>query len=213
MSILNARPRLGGKPQHLRRDGILPLALVEKSHNTLMLQTNLDEMKKAAAHVDGLGRLDLQIEGEKRPRKVMIKHVDKDYIKQRLMHVTFQEVSEDDTIKVDILVVGSGTPQAVTDGEGVLMQATDHIKLRGKMSDMPESITVDVSGLALHETIQAGGIELPEGIELLSSPESTLFSVTTIAEPVLEPEIAVQEGEDEIPADEATPGEEAGEQS
>ena len=54
-------------------------------------------------------------------------------------------------------------------------------------SDPPfKMIEIDVSGMVLHDAIFAHQAKLPEGVELLSSPDSQLFSVTIAKEPELE---------------------------
>ncbi len=58
------------------------------------------------------------------------------------------------------------------------MHPTDHVKVKGKVSDIPDTIEVDISGLAMHESITAAHITLPEGVELISNHDTQLFSVT-----------------------------------
>jgi large subunit ribosomal protein L25 len=206
MSVLNAEPRSEGlKPKQLRRLGILPMALVKKDHTTVPLQTKVEELKRATAHIDGLGRLDLQIEGEKKLLKVILKQIDKDYIRQQLIHITVQEVSEDDRLKMDVVVHSVGTPQPVIDNLGTIVQVTDALTLRAKLSEMPESIEVDVAHLELNTAIMAHEITLPEGVELLSSPDATLFSVQHVKVVSLEPETEAAEPA-EIGAEEETEG-------
>jgi large subunit ribosomal protein L25 len=196
MSILHVERRAPGaaKPKHLRQQGLLPLGLVTREHKTDQLQVSAEELKRAMAHVDALGRLDIEIAGEKGRRKVMVKHVDKDYLKGQITHVTFQEISEDDTVKVDVPITAIGTPAPVTEGLGVLMHPTDHIKIRGRMGDLPNHIEVDVSNLEMTGHINASDVQLPEGVELISSPDATLFSVTAIkVEEPVESEVAGEE--------------------
>jgi large subunit ribosomal protein L25 len=171
------RSRTSDKPKQLRRSGMLPMALIERSHETTLLQANTEALRKAIRQSDGLGRIELQIEGEKGSRKAIVKHVESDPLKHELIHVTLQEVSEDDSIKVDIPVVAIGEPKAMETDELILTHVTDHLKVKGKMSSLPERIEVDVTNLEAGGHINASDIQLPEGIELISSPESTLFSL------------------------------------
>jgi large subunit ribosomal protein L25 len=196
MSELKAAPRTQGiKPKQMRKQGLLPMALVQRDTTTIPLQTTVDDLKRATAHIDGLGRMDLRIEGEPQARKVILKQVDKDYIRQELIHLTVQEVTEDDTMKIDVTVIASGTPVGIGENESaVLIQATDTVTLRGKLSQIPETVQVDVSDLGLDGSISASDLNLPDGVELMSSGDATLFSLTVVKEQVLEPELP-QEGE------------------
>jgi large subunit ribosomal protein L25 len=196
MSVLQVERRVAGatKPKHLRKQGLLPLAFVTKDNQTATMQVSAENLRKAMSHIDALGRLDIEIAGEKGKRKVMVKQVDKDYLKGQILHVVLQEVSDDDTVKIDIPVVPIGTPQPVEDGIGVLVHPTDHIKIRGRMGDLPNHFEVDVSKLEMTGHINASDVVLPEGIELISSPDATLFSLSAIQ--VEEPAESVAMGEE-----------------
>jgi large subunit ribosomal protein L25 len=181
------------------------MALLERKHGTMLIQASIDDLRNAIRHADGLGRLDIMVDGEKKARKAIVRTVENDPIKHQMIHVTLQEVSDDDMIRLDVPVVALGVPTAMEDTEFVLMQTADHLKIRGRMADMPEKIEVDVTGLELGHHISAGDVTLPEGMELQSSPETTLFTLrqpTVMTEEPAEAEAAEGEGE-ETPAEES----------
>jgi large subunit ribosomal protein L25 len=171
------RSRSTSKPKQLRRQGLLPMALVERSHETMLIQAPLDTLREAMRHTDGLGRLEIQIDGEPGARKAIVKHIEQDALRHELMHVTLQEVADDDQVRLDVPVIARGEPQAMADGDLMLMAVTDHVKLRGRLSDMPDHVEVDVSGLQPGQHIEAHELQLPEGIDLVSAGEATLFSL------------------------------------
>lgn len=199
MSIFNVQPRSRStsKPKQLRRDGLLPMALVERTHQTMLIQAPVEALRKAMHSADGLGRLDIQIEGEKTPRKAIVKHIEQDALKHMLIHVTLQEVTEDDQVKMDVPVVAIGEPTAMETEDLMLMAVTDHVKLRGRLADMPDHLEVDVTGLEPGHHIEAGNVQLPAGIELMSSADATLFSLRSREEATAEPEPTEGTGADE----------------
>jgi large subunit ribosomal protein L25 len=204
MSVLQVEHRTSEKPAHLRRKGLLPMALVGRDHKTVLIQASEQALRKAMAGADGLGRLDLEVEGEKKARKVMLKHIEKNFVRQEILCVILVEVSADDIIKIDIPVIALNIPEEF-EGHGLsFTQPTDMIKVRGKMSLLPERIELDVSSLEVGHHISAGDLTLPEGIELLSSPDSTIFSLAHLKVASLEPETAPEEE-----GGEAAEGEEA----
>lgn len=189
MSVLQVSNRAAeSKPKALRKTGMVPMALVEKGGHTRLIQGNAKEVQRALSHAHGAGMIEIAVEGDSEHHSAVVKSVDRDIISRSLNHVTFMQVSKDDKIKVDVPIVAVGTSQAVVDGLGVLMHPTDHIKVRGRVSDIPDQIEVDVSGLGVHESITVSDLKLPAGIELMSSPDSQLFSVTIPKEPTLEEE-------------------------
>jgi len=177
------------------------MALVERTHATILIQARADEFRSAIVHTDAMGRLDFKIEGETQTRRAIVKNVEQDVLKRELLHITLQEVSEEDMVKVDVPVVATGTPSSATDGDYVLMAATDHVKVRGKLGLIPERIEVNVSHLEPGHHIAASDIQMPAGVELMSSPDATLFSLrsSTVTE---QPESA-QEVSEESTAEQA----------
>lgn len=202
MSVLHVERRTSGKPAQLRRRGMLPMVLVQRDNTNSLIQATEVELRKAMAAADGLGRLDLEIAGEKKPRKVLVKHIDKNFVHQQILCVTLVEVGADDVVKIDLPVVGINAPEDF-EGHGLsLTHPTDHVKVRGKMSSLPERVEVDLANLEVGHHINAGDVQLPEGVELISSADATLFSLQVLKAASLEPE-AVAEPEAEEGAEES----------
>ena len=186
------------KPAHLRRAGLIPLALTRRDHSTITLQATIDSLKSALKAADGHGRFELKLDGGD-TIKVILKQQAFDWLHHKPLSATLQEVGEDDVLKLDVPIISTGTPEPVKAGEAMLTQPTSHVKLRGKVADMPEHIEIDVAHLTIGDSISAHELELPEGVDLLSSPEATLFTcqvIRTITEAELTPSVPV-EGEAE----------------
>src|SRR5947209_7119586 len=128
MSTLKVQRR---DPAHqarkLRKQGILPMALVRRDHSTTLIQAQEDDLKRALKTIGGLGRLDLETEDGK--IKAVIRQIEKDWATQHLINAVLQEVTEDDLMKMNVTVVPVGTPEAVTDGRATLLQPTDHLQV------------------------------------------------------------------------------------
>lgn len=167
------------KPTHLRREGIIPLALTRRDHSTINLMAPVEELRSALKHADGHGRFEVKLNGEK-VIKVILKQQTYDWLHHKALSATLQEVGEDDVLKLDVPVISTGTPQAVSDGEAMLTQPTSHVKLRGKVADMPEQLEIDVSQLGVGDSISAHNVQLPAGVDLISAPDATLFTVQVI---------------------------------
>ena len=201
MSALQAELRdpNKSKPTHLRRAGLIPLALTRRDHTTVNLQAPIEALKAAIKQADGHGRFQITLQSGD-TIKVILKQQAFDWLHHKPLSATLQEVGEDDVLKLDVPVTSTGTPTAVKDGEATLTQPTTSVRLRGKVADMPEFIEVDVSHLAIGDSISAHELELPEGVDLLSSGEATLFVcqvIRAITEADLTPSVPTEEGEGE----------------
>lgn len=209
MSVLNVKERaVEAKPKALRHAGMVPMALVRKGGQTVLIQAAVNDLKRALAKARGAGMIDVLVEGTKTPVSAIVKSIDRDTISRSLTHVSMLQVNKDDTIRVDVPIVAVGMPEIVNEGEAVLMHPTDHVKVKGKVSDIPDTIEVDISGLGMHESITAGQVTLPEGVELVSNHDTQLFSVTMPAKIEVE-EAAPEEAESvEVPTVAETEAEE-----
>lgn len=171
------RPEDGPAAKKLRKAGVLPMALIQREHSTVMLQAPSDRFREALKHVDGHGTLVLQIGTERRPRKAIVKQIDQDALRNQLIHVTLQEVSDEDQVKMDvpILVVAHSEEE----GNGAtLSQVMDTLKVRGRLMDIPDHIEVDASKLSAGEHLEVSQLSLPESVEVLSAADATVITLT-----------------------------------
>ena len=201
MSILSATRRSeSSKPKQLRRNGVIPMALVQRTHETLSIQAPLDAFRRAMSQADGHGRFELLIDGESTPRKAIVKQIEKHALRQEWIHVTLLEVAEDDLLKIDVPIVATGENEELKGKSVVLNSATDHIRVRGKVTDLPERFEVDISNLQPGEHITAADLPLPAGVELLSTPDLLLFSLQIVKE---EADVTAETDSAEAPSEEA----------
>ncbi len=139
-------------------------------------------------------------------KKVMLKDLQVDPIKDTYIHADFYEISMDTELTVEIPIHLLNTPVGVTKG-GILQ----HVKREIEISCLPDRlidfVEVDVSGLDIGDAIHVGDIPLPEGIKCLDDEELT---VAVVAAPTVGPERAEEEEEIE---EEAGEKEEKSEQS
>ena len=93
-------------------------------------------------------------------------------------------------VDVNVHLEGDAAPETVV--------TTDHTSLQLEVlaTDIPESITVSVEGLAAGTQILAGEVELPEGATLVTDAEALVVNVTAqVSVEALEAELAEAEAE------------------
>ena len=134
-----------------------------------------------------------------------------------LVHVDFAPVNMRERIEVTVPLAVVGEAPGVEEG-GVLQQVAYEIQVESLPGDIPQEITIDVSGLGMHENLTLGDLTLPEGVTLLSEPEEVAVTVTApteITEEEMEAAGIVEEpteGEEAAEIEEAAEGEEASEE-
>jgi large subunit ribosomal protein L25 len=134
-----------------------------------------------------------------------------------LLHVDFAPVDMLERIEVTVPLAVVGEAPGVEEG-GVLQQVAYEIQVESLPGDIPQEVTIDVSGLGMHENLTLGDLTLPEGVTLLSEPEWVAVTVTApteITEEEMEAAGIVEEPTEEEEAaemEEAAEGEEASEE-
>jgi len=158
----------------LRLNGIMPMALITKKGGTRLIQAPNSALKEVISQTKGLVMFDVE-EGNNKVRVVM-KDVQRHPSTRRVIHMTVQEVLDTDTIKVPIPVHIVGEPEAVTKKSATLIVPMNQIDIQAVVSDLPDAITVDVSGLAQNDKITVGDLTLPKGVTALNSPDAVIAS-------------------------------------
>jgi large subunit ribosomal protein L25 len=141
----------------------------------------------------------------------------RDPVSGLLVHVDFAPVNMAERIEVTVPLHVTGDAPGVEEG-GVLQQVAYEIQVESLPGDIPQGVTLDVSGLGMNENLTLGDLTLPEGVTLLSEPEEVAVTVTApteISEEEMEAAGIVEEPTDEAEAaaaEEAAEDEEAAEE-
>jgi len=148
----------------------------------------------------------------------------RDPVSGLLVHVDFAPVNMTELIEVTVPLHVTGDAPGVEEG-GVLQQVAYEIQVESLPGDIPQEITLDVSGLGMNENLTLGELTLPEGVTLLSEPEDVAVTVTApteiseeemeaagIVEEPTDEEEAAAEGEEEAAEGEEAPEEDAAEE-
>ncbi len=202
----------------LRRNGLTPGVMYGKNiKEAIPLFFKVDELKKMLKN-SGKG-LNLVIKfrsesTELNDKLAMVKDYAIDPISRRVQHVDFWEVSLATRTRVKVHVELTGKPVGVTMG-GILDHITREIEIECLPADIPDKITVDVTGLKIGHSIHVKNIKLKEGIKILTDPETTIAAVSAVKEEVVpaapaagtvEPEV-IKKGKEEVPEEEEAPSE------
>lgn len=147
----------------------------------------------------------LRIGDRELQRMVLIREVQRHPVTDRLMHADFVRVEMDRKVEVSVPVNFVGTPLGVKNEGGLLDYIRRQVMIKVLPAAIPESLDADISALHAGQHLEAGKIQLPEGIELVTPPTDTLVTVIgkakaeatyeTPAAPVAEPEVTEQKDE------------------
>ncbi|HUT47053.1 MAG TPA: 50S ribosomal protein L25 [Sedimentisphaerales bacterium] len=136
----------------------------------------------AHSFVEGLHHghrlVDVQIGNNK--EKTIVKELQYDHLGKNIIHVDLIRVDVGETVKVTVPIELKGTAAGAHEN-GIIEEQTDHLEIECRVTDIPETIVVSVKDVHVGGTLHAGEIELPDGIKLVSSPETLLVTCHLVA--------------------------------
>ncbi len=175
------RDILGKKTKFLRRQGIVPTHLYGRNVGSLALQCDLAELEGIIAQAGVTRLINLEIDGDKKPRSIFIREVQRDAITEKLLHVDFYQVKKTEKIKVDVPIVLVGEAPAMKLKGRTLMQQLSGLSIECLPDQIPRTIEVDISSLeGLEQSILVRDIALSPEIAVLVHPEQMVVKVSEV---------------------------------
>ncbi len=99
-------------------------------------------------------------------------------------HVDLFALDMTKAVRVSIEIKIEGKAIGLSEG-GLLNVVTRQVEVECLPTNIPESIIVDVTNLAMGDSIHAAALKIPDGIKLLSRPELTIVAVVEQEEEVV----------------------------
>lgn len=166
-----------GTARKLRAAGQVPAVLYGHGEKPRPLAVNAHELGLliAAVNVENtLVRLDIDGEG---PQDVLLREVQMHAYKPEALHVDFFHVHGDEKLHVKIPVRLTGTPVGVHTDGGVLDHVLYDLDVECLPGNIPDGVEIDVSNLALGESVRVGDIPPRDGVKFLQDAELPIASV------------------------------------
>ena len=212
------QPQLAAQVRHtkgkqaakkLRKSKKIPAIFYGPKSEPVMLTLDYPELERVLKQSTGENViLDLNVQSDKgtETKKVMLKELLVDPVKDTYLHVDFYEISMDKEITVSVPIRLINTPAGVTKG-GVLQNIRRELEISGLPDKIVDSLEIDVAELEIGDAVHVRDIVLPSG--LLTSEDEAL-TVAVVAAPTVVPEIEEEEVE-EVVEEEAAEEEEKAE--
>ena len=125
---------------------------------------------------------------------VILKAVQRHPFKPVIMHVDFQRINMHEKLHMHIPLhfVGDEEAPGVKEG-GLISHIISDVEVVCLPGDLPEYIEVDISNLAMNETLHLSDLKLPTGVEILALTHEDDKPVVSIHMPRVEEEPVVEE--------------------
>ena len=190
-----------GVARSLRRQALIPAVFYGPEVDPIPLILQSRELEKLITTGAGENILiDLNIEDGKstQSHRAMIKEIQVDPVMQNILHVDLYAISMDKKISVEVPITLTGTAVGVSDEGGILQQVSRTLEVSCLPDRIPEAFELEVTALAIGDSLHVSDLEIPEGVDVLAEDELTVASVvppTKVEE--IEPEVLEEEEEGE----------------
>ena len=114
-------------------------------------------------------------------RDVIIKSIQYHPITEKMIHIDLYGVDMDTkvTVKVPIVIIGQSV--GIREEGGVLNQSMTEVDIECLPQDIPQNIEVDISDLAIGDTLRLENIKISDNLELVGDLEMLIASVVAPA--------------------------------
>lgn len=155
----------GGMPAIVYGHGEKPAPVVMEAH----------ELNRMIHDGEKIFRMELDGSG---PETVLLKDVQFDYLGTDIVHCDFARVDLNERMTVSVPLRFRGQAPGMKQAGAVMMHPHDEIELECTLSNLPDEIEVDMSGLDVHDTITAADVKLPlETMKLMSDPDMVVAQI------------------------------------
>jgi large subunit ribosomal protein L25 len=196
-----------GSLRTLRSQGITPAVLYGREVGNIIIQVPTKELENIIAKhsiSSSLINLNMSNGEEEESYMVMCREIQRDPLRGDLLHADFLQVVLTEEIETEVRIVLVGEAPGVQEG-GILQHMLRTVTVSCLPTNMPDRLEADISGLNMGDQVTVGDLEAPEGVQIVSEPNSVIALVVA---PMAEEEEEEEELEEAIADEEVTDADE-----
>jgi large subunit ribosomal protein L25 len=129
----------------------------------------------------------------------LVKAVQWDHMGDEILHIDLARVDLSETVSVDVDIELHGDAVGLKESGTVLDHTLSTVAVRCRVTEIPESIRIDVSELGVNATFTVADLSLPAGVECALPAETVLAAVRVLAIAETEDEVEAVEGAEAEP--------------
>lgn len=176
-----------------RRAGMIPGVIYGEKKAPVMFSISSLDLDAQMRH-KGFWTRQFEVEVGKQKHHVICQDIQLHPLTDRPVHVDFLRVSDNTALIIEVPVVYENESAAPGIKMGGTLNAIyREIEVECKPKDIPESLTVDLTGLEINDVVKMSDIKFPKGVKPTEEEDVTVATIT--APTAVEEEIPVSEGE------------------
>lgn len=163
--------------RRLRKQGFVPAVLYGESMESRPLVVSKKDIVQILKLESGENTI-FKVAVDTNMYDAMIKDLQVDPVTDELLHADLIRISMDKPVRVTVPIVHSGEPVGVKTEGGFVDFVTREVEVECLPRDIPESLSIDISELHIHQSIKAEGMAIPAGVKLITEPATVLVLVS-----------------------------------
>lgn len=127
---------------------------------------------------------------------VMMTDMQRDSLSHHVTHIDFHRINMNEKVTTHARIEVNGTSPGEKEG-GMLQIVLHEVEIQCYPKDIPDSIPLDVSGLAVGENLTISDLKVPSGIEITQDPSMVIVAVLAPQKALTEDEVDAIDDKDE----------------
>jgi large subunit ribosomal protein L25 len=168
--------------RRLRREGLVPGVLYGRGKDPVTFSVDARDLRHALAGAGAV--LEVVLGSDTQPAVLKSSH--RHPVRGDILHIDLLRVDLNKPIGASVTIELLGTEDApgVAEG-GILEHVTREVNIEALPSDIPESITLDVSGMSIGDTILLSVLQAPAGVTIIVAEDADDAVIATLTAPRL----------------------------
>jgi large subunit ribosomal protein L25 len=192
--VINAVKRTikGKQVGTLRREGKLPGVIYGHKLDPIAIVMDLKESTHFLNSATSSSIIQVNVEGTE--YATLVREKQHDYLKNRLIHVDFQAVSQTEKIRANVGIEFINASPAVKDYSAVIVEGMTEIAVEALPKDLPERFVIDLALLKqISDAVYVKDLVIPANVIVLSPAEEMVVMAAAPALEEVEPVAAATE--------------------
>jgi len=173
------REEVGKKIKAVKDSGRIPAIIYGHKIKNILLDLDAKEFNKTYKEAGESSLIELNIEGDKEQRPVLIHEIQRDPVTDQIIHIDFFQTSLKEEVQVSVPLVIEGVSLAVKELGGTLVKNISEIEVKSLPQNLPHEIKVSIESIKTFEDhITVKDLKLPENVKVIAKPDEILVSVS-----------------------------------
>ena len=168
----------GTRPsRRLRREGKVPATLYGHDADAVSVAVDARELRTALSTEAGINAV-IRLRVDKETHTSLARQLQRHPTRGDIIHLDFVKIALTDRVDAVVSIELVGDPVGVTEEGGIVETVSNTVNVHTLVTTIPESITVDISGLGAAQSIRVGDLPALDGVEYLDDPGQPVVTIS-----------------------------------